>query len=85
MSFSDDYDIDDIVCPNCRTQLHSRDCSQIGCNDGFIDAHNDDPLNYSPGESYEKCGECHGTGIERWCPNCGWQWRGESLKKFYIY
>jgi hypothetical protein len=29
----------------------------------------DDPLWYDEGET-EICEECHGTGIERWCPKC---------------
>jgi hypothetical protein len=67
----DDYELDDTVCPRCGHEpTHSRRCINIGCDDGWIDMHNDDPLWYDPSET-ERCEECHGTGIERWCPACG--------------
>lgn len=67
----DDYDLDDIPCPNCGTEpTHSRRCTEIGCDDGWVDRHNEDPGWYDEDEP-ERCGECYGTGIERWCPKCG--------------
>ena len=30
----------------------------------------DDPLWYDEGEE-ARCEDCHGTGVERWCPKCG--------------
>ena len=68
----DGYGDADEVCPHCgHSPIRWEDCSVIGCEDGFIDMHeHDDPLWYSPGEE-EMCLECQGTGIVKWCPNCG--------------
>ena len=65
--------MDDEACPKCgHSPTHYRRCSQIGCEDGYIDMHEyDDPLWYDEGEE-EMCDECHGTGIECWCPSCGY-------------
>lgn len=79
----DDFDVDEIHCPKCGTNTRSRHCRALYCDDGYIDEYEDDAINFSPGESLVKCDECHGTGIQRWCPDCGWEWRGESLKEFY--
>jgi len=67
-----DYELDDVACPKCgHSPTHSRRCTQLGCNDGYIDMHeHDDPLWYDEGEE-EKCDECNGTGVEKWCPKCG--------------
>ena len=70
---SDDYEIEsDRLCPKCgHPETRWRRCMTIGCDDGWIDMHEyDDPLWFAPGEE-EMCQECHGTGIERWCPNFG--------------
>lgn len=68
----DDYQEDyDEKCPSCgHTPIRWRDCTNIHCDDGFIDLYEDDPLWYDEGD-LEVCPECNGTGIERWCPNCG--------------
>lgn len=75
----DDYEIDDLPCPACGHHVtHSRHCSNFQCNDGLCDMYDDDPINYAPGE-WESCDECSGTGIERWCPNCGKDyWRAKT-------
>lgn len=66
---SEYYD-DDLVCPNCHHYpTRARAC--IHCDDGWLDEYEDDPVNYAPGEEYERCQECNGSGIERWCPECG--------------
>lgn len=78
--FDEDIDYHDINCPKCATSTRSRFCSSLGCDDGYHDDYEDDPLWFDEGD-YSKCGECHGTGIERWCPSCGWQWRGEKLSE----
>lgn len=68
----DTYDIhDDLYCPKCRhSPLHSRDCTNIFCEDGYIEDFVDDLE--IPGTGYEvKCDECKGTGVEFWCPHCG--------------
>jgi hypothetical protein len=31
----------------------------------------EDPVNLTPGKVLELCRECWGTGLERWCPECG--------------
>ena len=82
--YSEDYEIDDISCPKCGTNTRSRRCSSLYCDDGEIDEYEDDPINFAEGEAYSKCEDCYGTGIERWCPDCGWQWKGESLKEYYL-
>lgn len=68
----DDYEIDDLPCPKCgHNETRSRRCHEIGCNDGYFDEHDDDPINYAPGEELTPCDECHGTEIVRWCSKCG--------------
>jgi hypothetical protein len=67
-----DYYVDyDLTCPYCKhSPLHSRDCTNF-CQDGVFDEADDDPINFYPGECFTPCPECLGTGVERWCPNCG--------------
>ena len=69
---TDDYDLDfDTDCPFCgHSPTHYRRCVNIGCDDGFFDLNEDDPILFSPGET-EVCTECWGTGVEHWCPECG--------------
>ncbi len=68
----DDYEINDLPCPACGNNFtHSRGCTVIHCEDGWIDEYEDDPINFSPGEELLECQECHGTGVEQWCPKCG--------------
>jgi predicted RNA-binding Zn-ribbon protein involved in translation (DUF1610 family) len=81
MDFGDDVETDEIHCPKCGSNTRSRFCEALSCDDGYIDEYEDDAINFAPGEIYVKCGNCYGTGIERWCPDCGWQWKGESLSK----
>lgn len=78
----DDYDIEDNVsCPKCgHSPLHSRSCASIFCEGGFIDASEDDPINFAPGECEHACPECRGTDIERWCPGCGENLSGVKLE-----
>ena len=67
----DDYELDDLTCPKCgHSPLHSRSCNGW-CNDGYLDEYDNDPINFMPGEFVFACPDCKGTGIERWCPNCG--------------
>jgi hypothetical protein len=69
----DDIEFDDEACPKCgHSPTHSRQCSVVGCDDGWIDMHEyDDPLFFDEGET-EMCEECSGTGWLRWCPSCGY-------------
>lgn len=68
------YEIEDQhVCPKCTlSPLHSRDCTNIHCEEGEIDMVNVDAINFMEGEQYETCQECFGIGVERWCPSCGY-------------
>lgn len=62
----------DLECPKCgHSPVHYRSCSELSCNDGFIDENDDDPINFMPGESEYPCPECRGTSVEQWCPKCG--------------
>jgi predicted RNA-binding Zn-ribbon protein involved in translation (DUF1610 family) len=66
-----DYEYDDTVCPQCgHTPTHIRRCTNLGCEDGWIDCYDDDPMWYDEDDP-EMCTECLGTGVERWCPKCG--------------
>lgn len=75
----DDYEIDDIKCLECGYYgLRSRNCDNW-CNNGYHDEYDYDPINFYPGELMVKCQECKGTGIVRWCPNCGKDWSGHHF------
>lgn len=66
----DDYELDtDSCCPQCGHEpIHYRRCAGLHCDDGWIDETEFDP---NEGDPHVRCEECHGTGIERWCPGCG--------------
>ena len=40
-----------------------------GCDEGYFDAYEDDPINEDPG-TFEACSECHGRGGFRVCMQC---------------
>lgn len=69
---SDDWEYDESECPECgHYPTKFMRCSVTGCDDGWIDMHEfDDPMLFDEGD-VEMCRECNGTGIVRWCPNCG--------------
>lgn len=67
-----DWEYSSISCPKCGNTMATRDCDVIGCDDGYIDEADDDPINFMEGESYERCSECRGTGCHLWCRECGW-------------
>lgn len=68
----DDYEIEEGPCPHCgNAELHVMPCDVLYCEDGWIDEHEEDPINFAPGDSEYECRECHGTGWHRWCPACG--------------
>lgn len=77
----DDYDVEhEGKCPKCgHSPVHSRDCINW-CDDGYCDEHDDDPINFAPGERLVECDECKGTGIERWCPSCGENLSGVKIE-----
>lgn len=67
-------------CPKCgHFPLRRRDCDNIGCDEGYFDEADEDPINFMPGESYLKCSECKGTGCVIWCPECGTDWTGHKF------
>lgn len=68
----DEYDWSDEACPKCSHELtHTKPCDNWPCDDGYCDEHEEDPINFAPGEAYTVCRECRGTGHLRWCPACG--------------
>lgn len=75
-----EYEIDyETSCPECgHDRIHQRYCNNF-CDDGYFDEYEQDPINFTPGEEYTTCYECRGTGIERWCPNCGENLSGINL------
>lgn len=75
MDFFYDYDN---PCPKCGHEpTHYRDCSELGCEDGAIDESEEDFC--LPGTVLVSCETCHGTGIEQWCPKCGYEFRNKDF------
>lgn len=74
----DDVRHDDLECPKCgEWEVYSQECYDLGCDDGFIDGYDEDPLWYDPGDVYP-CPTCRGHGILRWCAKCGAELTGFS-------
>lgn len=72
-NFDDEIEDIETPCPNCRAQLtRRRPCIALMCDEGQIDEHEEDPINYAPGEAYTECDECRGHGFLHWCPACGY-------------
>ncbi len=72
MDYDDDTQQEDEPCPKCgEYKVMSRYCDAINCDDGYCDEHDDDPINFGPGEEFTICHECYGTGLLRWCSGCG--------------
>jgi hypothetical protein len=70
--FESEYELDDRSCSKCgHSPTHSRYCTALYCDDGYVDEYEEDAINFSPGEEFSLCDECHGSGIEWWCPSCG--------------
>lgn len=64
-------DDSDESCPKCgHSPIRWKYCDVIGCDDGYIDLYEEDPLWYDIDDT-EMCSECRGTGTQRWCPSCG--------------
>lgn len=57
-----------VLCPVCMAEMEWVECYQVGCEDGYYDAWEDDPLWYSPGET-ERCETCQGKGGWLQCLN----------------
>jgi hypothetical protein len=62
---------DERPCPACgHHATRSQHCTDFGCDEGFVDAYEDDQINESPG-TWVPCPVCCGHGIIIWCPKCG--------------
>lgn len=58
------------TCSHCGGGMDWEDCTEIGCDDGWItDLHELDPLWYDEDE-IERCPMCRGKGGWWVCPNC---------------
>lgn len=79
----DDYEIDGIECPKCGHNTRSRCCTDVACEGGGIDDSDEDYL--LPGTNITLCENCKGTGIERWCPNCGVDLTGQHFEDDELY
>ena len=66
----DDYQIDtERPCPFCgNPAIHWQHCNV--CEDGYINRYEEDPLWYDEDDA-SCCPECHGYGVQMWCPKCG--------------
>jgi len=78
--FDDDIEYADQSCPKCGGyDVVRRDCTAIHCDEGYVDEHETDAINYAPGEYVKlrrselpECDECRGYGCHIWCRTCGW-------------
>ncbi len=64
----EDVPDDGPTCPVCGGDLQWEDCCEIGCEDGFHDGYEKDPLWYDEGD-FVRCETCHGKGGWWVCPN----------------
>lgn len=66
---SDEIEQYEASCPHCgHYPLNCRDCSEITCQEGFIDESEEDYC--LPGTVMVECEECKGKGRILWCPAC---------------
>jgi len=56
------------VCTVCGADMEWEDCWN-GCDDGYFDLYDEDPINYAPDEEYETCDICKGKGGYWVCPD----------------
>lgn len=54
-------------CDICGAELEWTECYN-GCDEGYFDEHNYDPVNYAPREAFTKCEVCKGEGGYLQCP-----------------
>jgi len=52
----------------CGEQMEYEVCP-VCDGDGYFDCYEEDPINFSPGEIWEKCRECDGKGFLLLCQN----------------
>lgn len=50
-----------MIC-DCGSEMEWTECYSLGCDNGFVDEYDDDPINYAPGEEFSKCRVCDGKG-----------------------
>lgn len=66
----DHFDPDGYRCAKCG----SDDCERQQCwhchGEGGFDLHDEDAVNFAPGEETETCEECHGQGEYWFCHAC---------------
>ncbi len=68
------------ICPVCQSELEWTECWK-GCDEGFFDEYDEDPINFSPGESLIECEECHGEGGYLQCPSVDEEWHYKLAKE----
>lgn len=80
--FDDDIEEIEATCPKCcHHPIKRKDCDNLGCNEGYCDEYDDDPINFpQEGECIYKCSECKGTGAVIWCPSCGADLTGMKIE-----
>ena len=64
------------TCSVCGCDLEWEDCWN-GCDEGYFDGYDDDPLWYDPGDLI-LCSECGGRGGYLACPNAEHHERAET-------
>lgn len=72
ISVGDYTEVLDEDCPICGDPLFRTDCDNSMCIMGFVDLHDEDPINHSPGD-YDDCPTCLGVGTVTWCPSCSYE------------
>ena len=53
------------TCALCNCEMEWAEC-QAGCDDGYFDGYEEDPLWYDQGDM-RPCGDCGGNGGHYWC------------------
>lgn len=66
----DDIELADGYCPMCSSPLYTRRCGAPGCDDGWMDMYESDPIWYDQGDA-DRCLDCGGRGRFVWCRECG--------------
>ncbi len=79
----DNVDVEDVPCPACgHSETRSRDCQECDENNEVVVCCDDICVGTGHcihGDGMAICGNCWGTGIERWCPKCSANyWRAKS-------
>jgi hypothetical protein len=56
-------------CPDCGDEMDWADCVAFDCEEGLVDAYEDDPINEEPG-TLVPCSQCDGQGGWWVCTPC---------------